>query len=261
MEGSVTKIAAFRHGISLGAETMRIVLLTTGAVRRRYFVEKLGERFPIARVLIETRDPPPPIPTDHPSDEARKVREISYWYDGRPPSFANIAEIQFYENLNDSNALSAMREIKPDVILVYGTGKLGNDVLDICPNSCLNFHNGDPERYRGLDCHLWPLYHRDFDALQMTLHKIEGSLDTGDIVDRRPVPLYENMPLADLRRTACEISVEMTIAALDRFEKIGKFEGAAQHHKGRYYSYMPAVLKDICNRNFERYTATLRTNT
>ena len=30
-----------------------------------------------------------------------------------------------------------------------------------------------------------------------------------------------------------------------------------QRQLGRYYSYMPAVLKDICTRNFERYTATL----
>jgi len=236
---------------------MRIVLLTTGAVRRRYFVEKIGKRFPIERVLIETRNSPPPIPTDHPSDEARKARERSYWYDGTPPTFTDIAETQFYENLNDPDALHTMQEIKPDVMLVYGTGKLSHSVLDICPNGCLNFHNGDPEKYRGLDCHLWPLYHRDFDALQMTLHKIETSLDTGDIVDRRPVPLYTNMPLADLRRTACEISVEMAVAALNGFQKIDKFKATAQRQNGRYYSYMPAVLKDICIRNFERHTASL----
>jgi methionyl-tRNA formyltransferase len=236
---------------------MRIALLTTGAARRRYFVKKLGEWFPIERVLIETRNPQASIPINHPSDEARKTRERTYWYNGMPPSFSDIAETQSYESLNDPNALSALREIKPDVILVYGTGKLGDDILDICPNTCLNFHNGDPERYRGLDCHLWPLYHRDFDALQMTLHKIKASLDTGDIVDRRPVPLYENMPLADLRRAACEISIEMAIDALYRFEKTGKFKATAQRQKGRYYSYMPAVLKDICIRNFERHTASL----
>jgi methionyl-tRNA formyltransferase len=236
---------------------MRIVVLTTGAARRRYFVNKLGEQFPIERVLIETRDPPPPIPIDHPSDETRKARERTYWYNGMPPSFSDIAETQSYESVNDPNAVNALREIKPDVILVYGTGKLNDDILEICPHTCLNFHNGDPERYRGLDCHLWPLYHSDFDALQMTLHKIEASLDTGDIIDRRPVPLYENMPLADLRRAACEISVEIAIDALDRFEKTDKFKATAQRQKGRYYSYMPAVLKDICLRNFERHTASL----
>lgn len=257
MEGSVTKIAAIRHANSIRQKSMRIAVLTTGAVRRRYFVEKLGERFPIARVFIETRDPPPPIPTDHPSDDARKARERTYWYDGTPPSFANIAEAEPHDNLNNPNAISSLREIKPDVLLVYGTGKLSDEILQICPQTCLNFHNGDPERYRGLDCHLWPLYHRDFDALQMTLHKIEASLDTGDIVDRRPVPLYENMALTDLRRTACELSIDMAIDALDCFERSGTFEATQQRQKGRYYSYMPAVLKDICIRNFERHTASL----
>jgi methionyl-tRNA formyltransferase len=255
MKGSVTKITAFQHAYSLGSETMRIAVLTTGAVRRRYFVKTLGERFLIERVLIETRNPPAPIPIYHPSDETRKARECTYWYNGMPPSFSDIAQTQSYENLNDSSAVCALREIKPDVILVYGTGKLSDNILDICPHTVLNCHNGDPERYRGLDCHLWPLYHRDFDALQMTLHKIKESLDTGDIVDRRPVPLYENMPLADLRRAACEISVEMAIDALERFEKTGTFKATAQRQKGRYYSYLPAVLKDICLRNFERHTA------
>ena len=257
MEGSVTKMAAYQNANSLGSEKMRITVLTTGAVRRRYFVKELGNRFPIERVLIETQDPPAPIPIDHPSDEARKARERNYWYNGTPPPFSDIAETQSYESLNNPNALNALREIKPDVLLVYGTGKLSNDILNICPNTCLNFHNGDPERYRGLDCHIWPMYHRDFDALQMTLHKIEPSLDTGDIVDRKPVPLYEDMPLADLRRTACELTVEMAIAALDFFEKTGKFKATAQRRKGRYYSYMPAVLKDICIRNFEHHTASL----
>jgi hypothetical protein len=49
----------------------------------------------------------------------------------------------------------------------------------------------------------------------------------------------------------------MAINALDLFQKTGKFKATAQRQKGRYYSYMPAVLKDICIRNFEHHTASL----
>jgi len=236
---------------------MQLVLLTTGAVRRRHFVERLQSRFPIARVLIETRDPPPPYPTSHPLDEARKGHERDYWYGGHPPAFETLAETQSFESLNAPEAVDQLRELKPDVMLVYGTGRLSETVLAQCPDGCVNFHNGDPEEYRGLDCHLWPLFHGDFDALRMTMHRIEPALDTGDIVDRRPVPLRRDMPLADLRRAATELTVEMAVDALDAFDKDGVFTAAPQARKGRYYSYMPAVLKDTCIQKFERYTSAL----
>ncbi len=236
---------------------MRLAVLTTGSVRRRYFVERLQQRFAVAKVMIEIRDPPPPIPTDHPLDTARNERESAHWYNGSPPRFDDIAATERHETLNDPAAVASLRALKPEVVLVYGTGPLGAEVLDCCRDGILNFHNGDPEEYRGLDCHLWPIYHRDFDALQMTLHRIEPELDTGAIVDRRPVPLSRGMPLADLRRAACDLSVGMALSALERFQESGGFDAMRQSRKGRYYSYMPAVLKDICTRNFERHTAAL----
>lgn len=236
---------------------MRLAILTTGAVRRRYFVQKVQERFPIARVFIETRDPIPPIPTDHPLDTARKKRERDYWYAGAPPAFEDLADTASYESLNNADAFAALCDLDPDIMMIYGTGKIDTRIIDVCPDACLNFHNGDPEAYRGLDCHLWPLYHKDFDALQMTLHKIEPSLDTGDIVDRRPVPVMRDMPLDDLRRAATELTVDMAIDAIEKYRSEGQFAARPQSQKGRYYSYMPAVLKDICIRNFERHTKSL----
>ena len=236
---------------------MRIAILTTGAVRRRFFVESLQREFDVERVFIETRDPKPPVPTDHSMNEARKSRERDYWYGGAPPAFKDIADIQIFESLNDSAAISALGAIEADVTLVYGTGWLGKTILVQCGDICLNFHNGDPEEYRGLDCHLWPVYHRDFAALKMTLHWVEPTLDTGAIVDRQPIPLSKDMPLSDLRRVATELAAEMAISALREYAEKGEISSTPQRQRGRYYSNMPAVLKDICVRNFERHTAAL----
>ncbi|MEE2687974.1 MAG: hypothetical protein VX430_00980 [Pseudomonadota bacterium] len=236
---------------------MRIAILTTGAVRRRFFVESLQREFDVDRVFIENRDSTPPVPTDHSMDETRKLHERDYWYGGASPAFKDIADIQTFESLNDSAAISAVGAIKPDVTLVYGTGLLGKAILGQCGDTCLNFHNGDPEEYRGLDCHLWPLYHRDFAALKMTLHWVEPTLDTGAIVDRQPLSLSKDMPLSYLRRVATELTVEMAISVLREYAEKGAISSTAQRQRGRYYSYMPAVLKDICVRNFERHTAAL----
>ena len=237
--------------------TMRLIVLTTGAVRRRYFVGQLQRRYPIARIFVETRDPKPPFPVAHPLDAARKAAERDAWFDGAPPAFESIAEVERHDSLNAPAAIASMRALRPDVAIVYGTGRLSADVIATCPQGCVNFHNGDPEEYRGLDCHLWPVYHRDFAALRMTLHRIEPELDTGAIVDRRPVPLVPAMPLSELRRAATELATAMALDALAGFARDGVFAARPQVRTGRYYSWMPAVLKDICVRNFERHTNAL----
>ena len=236
---------------------MKIVVLTTGATRRRYFVEKIQAKFQIAQVLIETRDPPPPYPTAHPLDDARRAHERDHWYGGNPPAFDSIAKVKSFDDLNDPEAIAALRDLKPDVLLVFGAGRLSKAVLDQCPSGIANFHNGDPEAYRGLDCHLWPLFHGDFKALRMTMHKIEPELDTGGIIDRRSVTLQRAMPLSHLRQAATELCIDIAIDALNYFKDYGCFASTSQVQKGRYYSYMPAQLKDICIRKFERYTSTL----
>ena len=236
---------------------MRLVILTTGAVRRRYFVENLQKKFAVFRVLIETRNSTPLIPTQHPLDEARKEQERNFWYAGAPPKFNQIANVRSFENLNQPDAVEYLKKVNPDVTLVFGTGKLGNDILQCCGENLFNFHNGDPESYRGLDCHLWPIYHKDFSALKMTLHKIDATLDTGDIIDRRPINIHHNMPLFDFRRVATELAVAMGISALSGIEQNGCITGFQQQQIGRYYSHMPAVLKDLCVRHFGRYTRTL----
>lgn len=236
---------------------MQIVVLTTGAIRRRYFVEKIQAQFEIAQVLIETRDPPPPYPTAHPLDEARKVHERDHWYGGNPPAFDSIAKVKSFEDLNDPAAIAELRDLKPDILLVYGTGRLSKTVIDQCPGGSANFHNGNPEDYRGLDCHLWPLFHGDFNALRMTMHKIEPELDTGDIIDRRPVSLQRNMPLSHLRQAATELTIDIAIDAINDFKNNGYFSSISQVRTGRYYSYMPAQLKNICIQKFERYTSML----
>jgi methionyl-tRNA formyltransferase len=240
-----------------GPGGMRIVVLTTGAVRRRYFVQALQAAVPIARVFVETRDPVPPFPVDHPSDAARKAHERQAFFDDSPPPFDTIASIESFHSLNEPEALAAIKAIRPDVMLVFGTGRLSDQVVGLAPEGCINFHNGDSAEYRGLDCHLWPIYHRDFDALKVTLHRVAPELDTGDLIDRRPVPLRPGMKLAELRRAATELTVDMALAALGNFATHGIFDATPQSRRGRYYSFMPAVLKDLCVGHFERFSAKL----
>lgn len=108
-----------------------------------------------------------------------------------------------------ASLLSALVGMKPDAILVYGTGKLGQQVIDVCPDGILNLHGGDPELYRGLDTHLWVIRARDFGALCVCLHRVTAGLDAGEIIGVENIPLKRGMGLHELRRYNAETCVRL----------------------------------------------------
>ena len=65
------------------------------------------------------------------------------------------------------------------------------------------------------------------------------------------------MALHELRQVNTEICVRLTLDALAGFVRVGRFVGQAQRRLGRYYSFMPAVLKDLCVERFARHTSAL----
>src|SRR6185312_14163853 len=90
-------------------------------------------------------------------------------------SFSDLADTWIVESLNDSP--DPLRALKPDVLLDFGTGKLSPEVLAVPRLAALNLHGGDPERYRGLDTHLWAVCQLDFEALVTTIHHMDATLD------------------------------------------------------------------------------------
>ena len=133
-------------------------------------------------------------------------------------------------------------DYRPDVVFVYGTGKLGPELVHAAP-FVLNFHGGDPERYRGLDSNLWALYHKDYDALQVTLHHVDDGLDTGDIVFQTQLSVG---PVADLQAQTERACVQLAHLALHGIEA-GFLPRRKQRTKGRYYSRMPQELRELAS--------------
>jgi hypothetical protein len=76
-----------------------------------------------------------------------------------------------------------------------------------------------------------------------TLHAVDAELDTGAIVARGAIPLPDE--LFQLRAANTEICVALTLA-LAQEDPIA----TPQRERGRYYSFMPSVLKDVCLRRW-----------
>jgi folate-dependent phosphoribosylglycinamide formyltransferase PurN len=237
---------------------MRIAVLTTETLHHAFFVRELKELYGDVTAFCEApAATDTSFPTQHAFERERDRFESESWFNGVPRHIGDIAESHEWASINDEGATKALRAYAPDIILVFGTAVLKPPVIAVRPDRVWNLHGGDPERYRGLDTHLWAIYHRDFPALVTTLHRLDSGVDTGDIILQRTVPLEPGMPIHALRRANTEVCVQLATSAIEMIEGAGDVVVNRQRGKGRYYSSMPAVLKGLCKDRFEAYTSRL----
>jgi methionyl-tRNA formyltransferase len=236
---------------------VRLAILTTETPHHAFFVREVGRRFAITQVFCETEGLRPPFDTAHPFEVRRDDDERQVWFGGERRTLEDFAPTRRVASVNEPAAVAALSAAAPDVVLVFGTGRLRAPVIAVQPRLMLNLHGGDPEEYRGLDTHLWAVYHRDFSALLTTLHRVAPELDDGDMVLQAPVALRGGMSLYELRRANTVVCVELATAALSAIAAHGDLPSRPQRRKGRYYSFMPSALKEICCRSFAANTARL----
>lgn len=233
---------------------LSVVLLTTETTHHTYFAWKLSEHFPLRAILLETGAARPPFETAHPFERLRDDYERQTLLAGGPARCADVAATLAFPSLNQTDAVTALAPLQPHVLIVFGTGHLHTPVIRLPALACLNLHGGNPEQYRGLDTHLWAIYHRDFANLVTTLHHVDETLDTGDIVVQSQLRVPKGARLHELRASNARTCVEITTVALTALDRTGDVPSRKQTTRGRYYSAMPTALKEDCVVKFERWT-------
>ena len=78
-------------------------------------------------------------------------------------------------------------------------------------------------------------------------------LDDGEIIKQESIIIKSEIKLYMLRSINTKICIKITKVALDNFVKKGFFESTPQKSIGRYYSFMPSALKEICLSNYNKY--------
>lgn len=235
---------------------LRVVLLTTETAHHRYYAWRVHEQVPFMAVIVEAQRVTPPFETSHPFEERRETYERETLLNGRRITFADLTATRSVNSVNDVESLEMLRALAPDILVVFGTGRLLAPVIRSAGLACLNLHGGNPEYYRGLDSHLWAIYHEDFGNLVTTLHHIDEGLDTGDLVRQSRLELASGSQLHELRAINTTACVELTRETLTEAERTGSIPAQTPSHKGRYYSFMPSTLKARCVEKFQQYMAT-----
>jgi methionyl-tRNA formyltransferase len=236
---------------------MRTLVLTTQTSHHAYFVQQLAQDTSDLHVISETSGVAAAFDTAHPFEVERDRFEADRWFAGEVKTLDSLAHTTLCANINEAHIIERIRGLRPDVAVVFGTRKLSSELIAAGGKHVLNLHGGDPEYYRGLDTHLWAIYHNDFVNLLTSLHRVNETLDDGAIVGLRAIPLRRGMQLYELRAENTECAVRLFKDAVRELSETGAVSARAQRQAGRYYSFMPAVLKAACVGKFTRHCAEL----
>ena len=233
---------------------MKIGILTTQTPHHAFFVREIQSTFGDVVAFCETRNASqPPFTIHHPFEDDREEYEWNRWFGGDVTAIADLVPTRQILTMNEPEAVTSLEHEKAEVVLVFGTGILKPQVIATNPNRIFNLHGGDPESYRGLDTHLWAIFHREFSGLVTTLHRLDAGVDTGDIIVQGSLPLHAEMQIHQLRAANTEVCVRLAVAAIDMIARHGDVTSRPQRAVGRYYSAMPADLKSVCQSRFNAH--------
>lgn len=85
-------------------------------------------------------------------------------------------------SINSEEAVAALLELQPTIVVVSGTRIISAKVLSAVGVPFLNVHAGITPRYRGIHGLYWALYNDDAEHGGVTVHRVDSGIDTGSIV-------------------------------------------------------------------------------
>jgi len=133
--------------------------------------------------------------------------------------------------------------LEANFVIVSGADWIKGYLLKIIKHKSLNIHMGIAEKYRGLDSNLWAWYHKDFRNIGVTLHKLDNDLDSGLIFRSQRLKLNKNQKVWLLRYLESELAIKLLKQAINNIRN-SKLKFRKQKFDGRYYSFMPSVIKN-----------------
>ena len=233
-------------------EKNKLVIFSSDTFHHRYFINQISSMgFQIDYIFFETKNATADFKVGPLFEEKEDKFEKDNFF--KSTSFDIKCKKKIHiGNINDIKVLEKIKEIKPSIGIVFGTGKIKGSILDLFKGNLFNVHRGMPQRYRGLDSDLWAIYHNDYKSIGTTIHRVDNTLDSGDFVYQKNMQLKMGMKIHQIRYYTTLIASELSLLVLDNFYN-DKLVLHKQQSIGRYYSFMPYDLKVKVEKKFNSY--------
>ena len=108
------------------------------------------------------------------------------------------------ENPNNKKVESFLKDLKPDLFILAGYGKIiKQNIINIPSLMCINLHAGKLPEYRGSSPLNWALINGET-SFTLSIIKVDAGVDTGDVLLDRTFDIYINETIRDLHHIANE---------------------------------------------------------
>jgi methionyl-tRNA formyltransferase len=220
----------------------KFIFLGNDTIHRRYFLSRLLERgVKFEKIFFETNSVKPKFDIHSIFDSEEKYFEQH--------NFTNLLDFEindlatYVDSINSNEVLNFINSYNIDIAIVFGAGKVSDEILNSLTLFGLNVHRGIAEEYRGLDSNLWALYHGDIENMGVTIHKINSQLDTGEILFQKKIVYPKTVEIFSLRFFETIESINLVFNAILMLQN-DEIIFRKQNKIGRYYSFMPSCIKN-----------------
>ncbi|MBQ2316170.1 MAG: methionyl-tRNA formyltransferase [Clostridia bacterium] len=171
-----------------------------------------------------------------------------------PPPVKQRAEelgIPCYQptTLRDGVALSILKELDPEVIVVVAYGKiLPKEILELPPLGCVNGHASLLPRHRGASPIQWAIVCGDKQTGVTTMLMDEG-MDTGDILDTAVTDIGEQETAEELFERLSAISANLMVSTLKGLQNGTVTPKKQDENKA---TYAPIIKKEMAHIDFNK---------
>jgi len=240
------------------SERLRVMLLCGRSPRHTYVANALCEAAEVVAIVNETGSAfswKKLFKTLRPDNFFRKVWR---WlrdrrrYTGNPEGRFFFADgvarlnhperVREFPHINHPGVVALARELKPDLLCVFGTSLIRGDLLKEGRLGIANLHGGLSPEYRGADCTFWALYNGEPEKIGCTLHWIDPGIDTGGLIAHISPEIGAGDDELKLFWRAVQSSAEVYAEFVRRLGE-GEGFGQRQPHKGRLYQVKQRGLR------------------
>lgn len=169
--------------------------------------------------------------------------EARFFFPGSTAKLDRPDLVREFPHINHPDVVALARDLKPDLICVFGTSLIRGDLLKEGRLGIANLHGGLSPEYRGADCTFWALYNGEPEKIGCTLHWIDAGIDTGGLIAHVSPAIQPDDGELTLFWRAVQDSAEVYGEFVRRLAAGEKF-GQRQPHKGRLYQVKQRGLRE-----------------
>ena len=180
------------------------VVLTSSHPRHNYFVN-VAER--ICDVSLVIQEEKPGLTGDALATEEK-------YFSGGNKILSKVIKCE-KGRLNSFHIIEQIRSQNPDVILVFGSGIIGSEIIKF---GCVNVHTGMTQYFRGVDSCFWAIHDNKPQGIGATLHFINEGVDTGSIIAQHRPALSDKDSVWDIFMKTCLVGFGALEQNIDRIK-------------------------------------------